>query len=185
MVRLAQLRRLEHTDIDHLEAAEGRATRRWTECSPAAAKACRCTSTRLLDDLENNCVDNADARRQMAKLGRNSTGSNGALLPLERRTDRRGEDGTSRSGRAGSGWSAPTARRRAGRRGKRREAVIGCAGTMAAATSPAGTAIAASAATIGQLLHDQEDIARRTLGQSGRRTLTRELAISRRRTPPN
>ena len=129
------------------------ANARWADCSPAAAKACPCTFSALLADLENNRIDSADARRQMAallaeldRLGREH------LPPMDHELTAAVK--TAQVDREGQGRRRPAAARQAsphvaGRRRPSTRTRSSPRWSNGSANSPAGTAIAASTARSG------------------------------------
>jgi hypothetical protein len=174
VVRLAQLPPLEQTDVDHLQAAE-HGQREVDQLLTSRSEGVPMHVHALLDDLENNRVDNADARRQMTTLVNEPQRlDEEQLSPLEHelmvavrtaQADREEQEGTVRA-EPGIAAALATA---AGRQ----DAVVAALEQWLRQLTRSDS-YRRFRRDIAQLLNDQEDVARRT-SAIGRRTLTREL----------
>ena len=173
-IRLGDLRRFEQSDVDRLQAAE-HAQREVNQLLTSRGEGVPMHVLALLADLENNGIDNADARQRMNSLLEELDRLNRELMPPLGR-DLTAAMKTAQVDREGQGGAA---------------AAVGSAAKSLAAVAERQDAIIAALERqiaqlarwdgyrrlhreIAQLLRDQEDAAHRT-SEVGRRTLTREL----------
>jgi len=173
-IRLGDLRRFEQSDIDRLQAAE-HAQREVNQLLTSRGEGVPMHALALLADLENNGIDNADARQRMNSLLEELDRLNReAAPPLGRELTAAVK--TAQVDREGQGGAAA--------------AIRSAEKSLAGAAKHQNAIIAALERQIGQLarwdgyrrlhreiaqlLRDQEDAAHRT-SEVGRRTLTRDL----------
>jgi hypothetical protein len=172
-IRLGDLRRFEQLDVDRLQAAE-HAQREVNELLARRGEGVPVRIASLLADLENNGIDNADARQRMNGLLEELDRLNGEVLPPLGR-ELTAAVKTAQVAREGQGGAA---------------SIAIAAKSLAIAAERQDAIIAALERQIrrlghwdsyrrlhrdvAQLLRDQEDAAHRT-SEVGRRTLTRDL----------
>jgi hypothetical protein len=171
-IRLAELRRFEQTDVDRLQTV-GHGQREVGQLLTSRSQGVPMHVLGLLADIENNRIDNADAKRQMTslladldRLGREN------LPPLDRQLTAAVKTAQlDREGQGGGRWDGPSTA--LADVGKRQDAVIAelekWLGQLARWDS-----YRRFHREIAQLLHDQEEVAAAT-SDVGRRTLTRDL----------
>ena len=129
----------------------------------------------LLADLENNGIDNADARRRIDVAARRARPARPRVDPAAwPRVDRRRQNGPGRSRRAGGAAAAvSTVAKSLAAVAERQDAIIASLEQQIAQLAR-WDGYRRLHREIGQLIRDQEDAARRT-SEVGRRTLTRDL----------
>ena len=172
-IRLGDLRRFEQSDVDRLETAE-HAQREVNQLLANRGEGVPVHILALLADLENNGIDNADARQRMNALLEELDRLNRELIPP-----------------LGRELTAAMKMAQVDREGRGGAAAVGIAENSLTAVAATQDAIIAALERqierlgrwdsyrrlhrdIAQLLRDQEDAAHRT-SEVGRRTLTREL----------
>ncbi len=195
-IRLGDLRRFEQPDVDRLQAAE-HAQREVNELLASRGEGVPMQISALLADLENNGIDNADARQRMNGLLADLDHLNSEVMPPlgHELTAAVKTAQVDREGQGGAAGDCPNFR------GHRGEAVVDENGTVPLSVRIATKSLTAAAERqdaiiavlerqirqlgrwdsfrrlhrdIAQLRHDQEEAAHRT-SEVGRRTLTREL----------
>ncbi len=174
-IRLAELRRFEQTDVDHLQAAE-HSQRDVGQVLTSRSEGVPMHVLGLLADLENNRLDSADVQRRMAallaeidRLGREHLPPMGRELTAAVKTaqvEREGQGRGARPDRNDCAASLAAA-------GKHQDAVIASLEQLLGQLAR-WDSYRRFHREIGQLLRDQEDVARRT-SEVGRRTLTQDL----------
>ncbi len=185
-IRLGDLRRFEQPEVDRLQAAE-HAQREVGELLARRGEGVPTRIESLLADLENNRIDNADARQRMNGLLEELDRLNADVLPpLGRELTAAVKTAQiAREGQGGPAGDCPDFRR-----GENGTVPLRVQKSLVAAAELQDTIIAALERQIrrlgrwdsyrrlhrdlAQLLRDQEDAAHRT-AEVGRRTLTRDL----------